>query len=291
MSLPECPICHKPASLEGQQLYCVDCGWNRDPAMAAIRRSIKMIPVGIAVFAGFISFMIVGWHFRNPIQIAILGVGPALGILLSYVYSKRRLAKLAAIRASLAVPMAGSTSALRPGMAKSQPVAALKTDPQYETLLSRSRPRRIQMAKRGKINTLVGWAVTLSFGATFGTYVYGVWARMHSFATFGPKDWLMLGLTALIPLIPYGMWRSQARERDLLENGGIAMGRVTNQWLDEGNSLIQYEFKDFRGQSYRGSGYDHTKKLYKDMAVPVFYDMNNPKHRVAYCSALHEVVL
>lgn len=291
MPIPECPVCHKRASLEGRQLYCPNCGWNRDAAIAAIRASIKMLPAGIVMFCLFFLFMFYVWHFRNPAQLAILGGGPAFAILFTYFYSKRRLAKLAALQANRAQPSADAETSVRSAPGDLPATGAIEPDPHYQVLLSTSRPRRIRLAQRGQFNVAIGLIVVLIFATTLGVHLYGVWARTLSFATFGPKDWFIVGLSALILLIPYGMWRSQVRECDLLENGEIAMARITRQWFDKSNSSIEYEFKDFLGQSHRGLGYDYTKKLYQDMAVPVFYDTNNPKRQVAYCSALHEVAV
>jgi hypothetical protein len=287
MPIPECPLCHKRASLEGQQLYCLNCGWNRDEAISAIRRRVQMLPLGIVMFAGFTLVMVYGWHFRNPAQIAILGGGPALGIAFSYFYAQSRLAKLEALRANIAQPAAASFGTT---LDESREAVALAPDRRYQGLLSTSRPRRIRMAKRGLFNIAIGVIVVLIFATILGVHLYGVWARTLSLATFGPKDWLVAGLAALILLIPYRMWRAQVRECDLLENGEIAMAQVTRQWFQKNNSLIAYEFKDFLGQAHQGLGFDYTRKLYKDMAVPVFYDGNNAKRQVAYCSTLHEVV-
>lgn len=291
MPTPECPICHKRASLEGQQLYCANCGWNRDTAISELRRSTRMMPVGIVMFGFFFLFLFFAWRFRNPVQLAILGGGPAFGILFTYFYVKRRITKLESLAPNIASSVVGSADSSGSRSEESRATVATEFHRQYQALLSTSRPRRIRMAKRGQLNLGVGLLAVLVYATVLGVYLHSVWARTLSFAPFGGKDWLMMALVAVILLIPYGMWRSQVRERDLLENGEIAMGRVTRQWLDEGASSIEYEFKDFLGQSHKGLGHDYTKNLYKDMAVPVFYDTNNPKRQVAYCSTLHEVVI
>jgi hypothetical protein len=291
VQIPECPVCHKRASLEGQQLYCANCGWNRDMAIAAIRASMKMLPVGLVMFAGFILFLVYGWHFRNPAQIVIFCGVPAFGLLVNYLYAKSRLAKLEALPAASsppAVSAAGSSDSLGEDGQKAE---AIPPDGEYQALRLSSRPRQIRMAKRGQFNIAIGLIVVLIFAMILGVHLYGVWARTLSFAAFGPPDWLVVGLAALILLIPYGMWRAQVRECDLLEKGEIALGRVRSQRYGKSNSSITYEFTDFRGQTHQGSGFDYTKKLYEGMTVPVFYDQDNPKRQVAYCSTLHEIVI
>ena len=187
MVLPECPVCHQRASLEGQQLFCMNCGWNRDAAMAAVWRSIKMTPVGIALFAGFISFLLLGWHFRNPVQIAIFCAVPVFCILLNYFYAKKRLVRLGALPASPVPGSTNPTASLAVTSSEWQAAAALKPDPQYEALFSAPRPRKIRMAKRGRTNIMVGVAVVLGFVPTLGAYLYGVWARTRSLNSFARR--------------------------------------------------------------------------------------------------------
>jgi hypothetical protein len=95
----------------------------------------------------------------------------------------------------------------------------------------------------------------------------------------------------LLLLLPVGIWRSQVRECELLENGEIAMGKIVQQWKDDkNNSSVAYEFSDTQGQTHKGTGFDYTGKLYEGMRVPVFYDRQKPKRHIAYCATLHEIL-
>jgi hypothetical protein len=53
---------------------------------------------------------------------------------------------------------------------------------------------------------------------------------------------------------------------------------------------VEYEFSDYQGQTRKGLGFDYTEKLYEGMSVAVFYDRDNPKRQIAYCSTMHEIV-
>jgi hypothetical protein len=87
------------------------------------------------------------------------------------------------------------------------------------------------------------------------------------------------------------MWRSQTKERDRLENGEVVLGRVLKQWGDRNSSSTQCELSDFEWHTHQQIGFDYTKSLYARMTVLVFYDLDNPQRRVAYCLSLHEVVI
>ena len=87
----------------------------------------------------------------------------------------------------------------------------------------------------------------------FGVHVYTVWAHKQSFAVFTPGDWLIAAIVVLLLLLPYGMWRQQVRECDLLENGEVALATVIREWRgDKDQSSVEYEFKDFQGQTRKG---------------------------------------
>ena len=294
MVTPPCPRCHGATVLAINTPYCPNCGWNRELAIINARSSLVTLPIGFAMMAGFVFFMVHFWRFRNPYQIAIFCVVPTVGILINYVVMKRALSKLEALPA----PTTRSASSAAADVMRASATDAggkssgeIEPSAQDQALLRTSRPREIQMAKGGKFS-LAALAVAVAlFGTILGAHLYTVWARTLSFATFETKDWAMAGGFILLLLLPVGMWRSQVRECDLLENGEIAMGRILRQWNDDnGHSSIQYEFSDSQGRKHRGIGSDCTKKLYEGMSVPVFYDRDNPQRQIAYCATLHEMV-
>lgn len=296
MAVPQCPECRAVTKLAGNQRYCPSCGWNRDAAIASLRGALKMMPLGVIVFAGFAAFMFRGWHFRNPIQIAIFAVVPAIGIVLNYVYARKNLATLEAMPAPATRPKldsddSGFGSSTREAGTDADLKPSAEANAQYQALMRTSRPRQIRMSSQGKFGVIAGLLMSLGFGAVIGMHLYTKWALRQSFVRFQPGDWAIGGFGALLLLLPFGIWRGQKTECDLLENGEVALAQVTRQWSGNKNSSsVECEFKDFSGQVHKVIATDNTRKLYQSMTVPVFYDRDNPTRQVAYCATLHEVV-
>ncbi len=292
MALPQCPQCHAVTSLAGNQRYCLSCGWNRDAAIKALQLNLKMMPVGILVFAGFVAFVVRGWKFHNPIQLAFFFSVPVLGYLLSFIFTKRNLAKLEALPTPRPRPTVAADGAngIAPGPDAAFELSA-EASAQYQSLLRTSRPREIRMSSQGKFGVIAGSLMALGVAGAMGLQLYTKWALHQSFARFQGGDWAMAGFGALLLLFPFGIWRGQKTECDLLENGDVALAKVTRQWTGNKNvSSIECEFKDFSGQVHKVVSADNTRKLYQGMSVPVFYDRENPKRQIAYCATLHEVV-
>lgn len=295
MALAQCPNCHATARRAGNTLYCASCGWNRDGAIAVLRGNLKMMPFGIVVFAGFTAFMVRGWHFRNPMQIAIFCGVPAFGMLLNYVFAKRSLATLEALPALAPRPAAPSDGSAfgvsgRASSAADEVPTTPEASAKYQALLRTSRPREIRMSSSGKFGIIAGTLFSLGLATAFGAHIYTKWALHQSFVQFKGEDWVVGGIGILLLLVPYGIWRGQKKECDLLENGDVALGKVTRQWTGKDTSSISGEFKDSSGQVRNFSGFDNTKSLFVGMTVPVFYDRENPTRQIAYCATAHEVV-
>jgi len=292
MVAPPCPLCHGATRFAGNKPYCPNCGWNRDAAIVSVRSTAAAGPIGVLMMAAFVFFMIRFLHFRNPIQIAIFIVFPAVAMLISYFSSRRTRAKLRAFTApgmrAATVP-AGSFAPSAAVAAKSS--AVIEPSAQQLALLRTSHPREIRMSTRGRFNLSLALLAVLGFAAMFGQPLYAIWAHKHSFAAFTPGNWVLAGIVALLLLLPFAMWRQQVRECDLLENGEVALATVVGEWRgDKDQSSIEYEFKDFQGQTRRASGFDYTQKLFEGMPVVVFYDRENPKRQIPACATYHEVV-
>jgi hypothetical protein len=294
MVAPPCPLCHGATRFAGNKPYCPNCGWNRNAALADVRSGLNFIPVGIFMMGGFVFFMIHFWHFRNPYQIAIFIVFPAVGILINYLVSRRSFARLQALPA----PAMRASSAPRDSFAPSSAAqahssgAVIEPSAQQQALLRTSRPREIRMAMRGRLSLSLALLGVLGFAAIFGLHLYTVWVRKHSIAFFTPGDWVIAAIVALLLFLPFTMWRSQVRECDLLENGEVALAKVVRQWKgDKGSSSIEYEFKDFQGATHKGMGFDYTEKLFEGMPVAVFYDRDSPQRQISACATYHEVVI
>jgi hypothetical protein len=294
MVAPPCPLCHGATRFGGNKPYCPNCGWNRDAALADIRGTLFLLPLGLFLMGGFALFMIRFWHFRNPYQIAIFTVFPAVAILLNYVVSRRSLARLQALPAATmraaAVPYNSFASSA--AVAANSSGAVIEASAQQQALLRTSRPREIRMSTRGRFSLSVAFVGVMGFAAIFGLHLYTIWMSKLSFAAFTRGDWVIAGIVALLLFLPYAMWRSQVRECDLLENGEVALATVVRQWKgDKGAPSVEFEFKDFQGEARKGIGFDYTEKLFEGMPVAVFYDRDNPKRQIPACATFHEVVV
>jgi hypothetical protein len=294
MVAPPCPLCHGATRFAGNKPYCPNCGWNRNAALADVRSSLNFIPIGIFMMGGFVFFMIHFWHFRNPYQIAIFIVFPAVGLLINYFVSRRSLARLQAF----AAPANRAASVPRDSFVPSAAAAAnsgsavIEPSAQLQALLRTSRPREIRMAARGRVSLSLALLGVLGFAAIFGLHLYTIWVRKNSFAVFTPGDWVIAAIVALLLFLPFTMWRSQVRECDLLENGEVALATVVRQWRgDKNSSSVEYEFKDFQGATHKGIGFDYTQKLFAGMPVAIFYDRDNPQRQIPACATYHEVVI
>jgi hypothetical protein len=294
MVAPPCPLCHGATRFAGNKPYCPNCGWNRNAALADARSGLHFIPIGIFMMGGFVFFMIHFWHFRNPYQIAIFIVFPAVGLLINYFVSRRSLARLQVLPATAnrAASAPRDSFAPSPAAPANSGGAIVEPSAQLQALLRTSRPREIRMAIRGRVSLSLALLGVLGFAAIFGLHLYTIWVRKNSFAGFTPGDWVIAAIVALLLFLPFTMWRSQVRECDLLENGEVALAMVVRQWRgDKGSSSVEYEFKDFQGATHKGIGFDYTQKLFAGMPVAVFYDRDNPERQIPACATYHEVVI
>ena len=292
MVAPPCPLCHGATRFAGNRPYCPSCGWNRGAALADLRSGLATLPIGIFLMGSFVFFMVRFFHFRNPYQIAIFTIFPAIGILINYIVSRRSLARLQSLPALVMRAATVPNNPFAPSAAlAANSSAVIEPSTQQQALLRTSRPREIRMSMRGRISLPLALVGVLGFAAIFGLHLYTVWARKHSFAVFTVGDWVIAAIVALLLFLPYTMWRSQVRECDLLENGEVALATVVRQWKgDKGSSSIEYEFKDFQGENRKGMGFDYTNKLFEGMPVAVFYDRDNPQRQIPACATYHEVV-
>ena len=263
--------------------YCAKCGWNREAAVRKLTRITWLLPALIVVFdlIGIIGLGFVKHKWSGAILFATL---PTL--LLGFVYAgaKQGLTKL---RAPQGTTRRGGDASF--ATAASASVNREKSQ-QYDFLVSLPPPRPVRLGPRGKIMLTVVLLVVFFLDAFLIWSLYGLWYGTRSFADFHGPQIFLASLTALIACVPFFVRRGIVRHKNLMENGAVAMARVTGQRTLKNNSVITYEFEDANGKTISESGPDLTRSLFEGMTVPVFYDAKNPKRHVAACGSFFEIV-
>jgi hypothetical protein len=242
------------------------------------------------MFGGFIAFLYWGLKLYRTPMIMIFPCFPALAIPLNFFFLKKKLAQLKAMPASRQPSPVPSNFDPVTNQAPSR-MHTFPASARDEALVRTPAPRQIRVSRSGR---LVMWAAALGlslFVVPFAASAYGQWTLYHSFSNVRGLGW-GIAMEAIVALAAFGIWRGQVRECDLLEHGEVVMGRVLRQWMDDKNNpWVEYEFTDFLGSLHKGSANDRTNQLFPGMSLVVFYDRDNPKHQVAYCSTLHEVIV
>lgn len=248
------------------------------------------MPIAIVMVGGFAAFLYWGLKLNRTPMLMIFPFVPALALTLNFLLLRKKLAKLKAMPAvAQNLPLHSNFSAVvnhAPSGGQTFPASA-----RDEALLRTPPPRRIRVSKAGRITMGVTVVGLSAFFVPFAANVYRQWALYHSFSNLTGLGW-GIAIESLVVLAAFGIWRGQVQECDLLKHGEGAMGRVLRQWTDnKRNSSIEYEFTDLLGSSHRANAFDRTNQLFSGMAMVVFYDRDNLKRQIAYCSTLHEVVL
>lgn len=265
--------------------YCGRCGWNRDAAERRLVRVRWLVPALIVIFdlMGIIALGLEQHNWGGAILFATL---PTLLLGFIFAGATQGLRQLRTANRGLATSEGDSTATANAGEAGTS--SDEKTE-QYNFLLSLPLPRPVRLTRRGRLTLTVMLMTVLVIDVLLLSNLYGAWQRTHSFADFHAQEFFFTCLAVLIAGIPYFMRRGMMRDRDLMENGAVAKGRVIKQRRFKNNSTITYEFQDASGKAYSRSANDLTRTLEEAMSVPVFYDAANPARNVAACASFFEI--
>ncbi len=279
----KCPECGAIAQMAMSTPYCAKCGWNREGAIHRLERFGWFLPALIVIFDG-IGIFGAGFAKHDWPSAILIALLPTL--LLGFVYAgvKQGLTKLR-------TPASPSSMTVSSGTvdATAQSAAAAEKSEQYEFLISLPPPRPVQLGHRGKrvLTLLLAFAVGMEAFLLWS--FYGVWDRSAMIPNSRGLEILLICFMVLVAALPFFVRRGIVRDRDLMENGALAMGRITTQKNVKNASLITYEFRDASDRILTGSGNDLSRSFYPEMTVPVFYDADNPKRNLAACASFFEI--
>lgn len=261
--------------------YCARCGWNRDAAERRYVRVQWVLPLLILIFdfMGIVALGIERHDWPGAILFATL---PTL--LLGFVYAGVRQG-LARMRAPIGASADDTASFAQ---APERDGTAEKSE-EYAFLLSLATPRPVRLSRRGR--RVVNLLLLFVFGveAFLAWTLHGVWYRGQVMAQSRAPEIFLIAFMILIAALPFFMRRGMVRDLRLMENGALAVGRVTEQRDVRNASTIQYEFEDATGKTVSASANDLTRLFLAGMSIPVFYEAQNSKHNVAACASLFEI--
>ena len=279
----ECPQCRAPAAMTMGQAYCPQCGWNREEAEKRTRFLLRLLPLLVIGFDGPLMIWVLTGHIQPAglVFFAALAIVPVVLVVLTLRGTLRKVS--AAPRPAAAVAAsAGTGSIAAPNEAAAE---------HYRLLLELPRPRPVRMTRRGKmsVSVIVGAVLVFAFVLVAMALLQPPAARRNGApASRALVIALPLGLLTAMALV---MQRALGRERELLGEGEVVMGRVTKQWTARNGRGIRYEFTTASGETISRMTTDFAQQLMEGMALPVFYDALDPKKQVALCAAFYEVVL
>lgn len=281
----KCPNCGAATVPAMGRSYCERCGWNREAAERRYVRVQWVLPLLILIFdfMGIVALGIERHDWPGAILFATL---PTL--LLGFVYAGVR-QELARMRAPLRATADGADDEAAVLTQAADAAAGAEKSEQYAFLLSLPAPRPVRLNRRGR--RVVNLLLLFVFGmeAFLAWTLHGVWYRDQVMSQSRAPEIFLAAFMVLIACLPFFMRRGMVRDLKLMENGALAMGRVTEQREFRNASAITYEFQDGTGKTISSSANDLTRTFFAGMTIPVFYDAQNPKRNVAVGASFFEI--
>jgi hypothetical protein len=164
---------------------------------------------------------------------------------------------------------------------------------EWDIWLGLPRPRLVRMQKGQRF-----W-VALIFGAMIAvsTILLGAllteWESHPTKRTMTTDIWTAVPFIAMGIFLPLLMHISLKSDRRLLRSGEVTIGRVTGVRIGRKRSrIVTYEFLDCSGRLITTSCPDNTRSFSEGMAIPVFFNSENPESdQIALCGTPYEVAI
>jgi hypothetical protein len=276
-----CPACGARAvgvSLtNGYKFYCLQCGWNREIAQAALAFATRTNLL-VAAF-GLVSAVVVGAKNPGEKWAAVLILLAFSALPSFYVVSARlqlrklnRLSLLPAFQYANSVAIATTT----PSPASDSKAMRLR-EKVFAELATIARPRKLKTTWKGR-----GYG-TFALVAVALYTMYGLpatWSKLRIPHSWDGNDFLPLLAAAMVYGYFFVFVRNRIRERQLLAYGEVATGYVTAQRNGRYTQSIDYQFRRADGARIAGRYNDASRSLFEGMTVPVFYDAQDPQRSI-----------
>jgi len=152
------------------------------------------------------------------------------------------------------------------------------------------RPRAVRMSRRGKSTSVLVAVILL---VSMSLFVAGLTAQSRAAgANKGSPQFVKFALPIVFILVfvPFQLL-GIARQKRLIAEGEISMGRVKERRIARHGPTIRYEFTTPLGEHFSRSASDGSGQLSTGMSVPIFYEPQRPKKQLALCASFYEVVL
>ncbi|MGC1107438.1 MAG: hypothetical protein WA876_12950 [Candidatus Acidiferrales bacterium] len=284
MAQMKCPKCGAATLPAMGRFYCARCGWNRDAAERRLVRVQWLVPALIVIF-DVMGIIALGMERHNWPGAVLFATLPTL--LLGFVYAGARQG-LTKLRASTGTAASGNDTPSLAAVAETS--SGREKSGRYDFLASLPLPRPVRLNRRGK--RVVNLLLLFVFGmeAFLAWTLHGVWYRDPLMPQSRGPEIFLVAFMALIASLPFFMRRGMVRDLKLMQNGALAMARVTEQREFRNASAVTYEFQDGTGKIVSASANDLTRTFSTGMTIPVFYDSQNAKRNVAACASFLEVV-
>jgi len=158
-------------------------------------------------------------------------------------------------------------------------------DREFPELARVLRPRKLRMTWKGRSYTAFALVVVGLFT------VYGLPALWCEFKNprSSRRNWTLVASLIIIYGYSFTFFRNRLRERQLLGNGELSSGYVTEQNNGQYTHSVQYCFKLSGGRLGFGRCNDASRSLYEGMTVPVFYDPDKPTHSIPLDCSLTKI--
>ncbi|MGD1209960.1 MAG: DUF3592 domain-containing protein [Candidatus Acidiferrales bacterium] len=188
------------------------------------------------------------------------------------------------------VSFTDTSASTEPGEATAAQKALAEEE--FGRLSSLPRPRSVRMTRRGILYGLLAGSALLGMASLFGYAAWRVAAFHKPLPRLDGSDWFSAVVGVGFALALVGTLRRVVRDRRLLANGRIALGRIVTQRTGRSHyffyeySSITYSFSDGSLRTFTKVGTDYSKQYYEGMWVPIFYDPEKPGRCVADGCAL-----
>lgn len=285
-----CPCCGKVTNSLATKAqialaYCVACGWNVKRAQQFLVHRQKTTRAGV-LFLGVI--LLLAGAFSPDLHNAVEdGVIILIFLATLYLFAERRLSRDMRLLPSL------------DQFARSAP--AILPAPDSEILDFFNRVRELSCPRPLRFNATTRSARTLT---RIIPVVFACWGIHDVLRPNTPIGLAESGCTQVriwgVSILAMGiaLWflleRSfeKKNERGLMENGQVALGRVTGpKPASIGTPGIMYEFTDAKGTAIQAEGIDIYGKMDEGTYVLVLYDAQMPEKSLAMCGTNYEFAI